>query len=483
MDRGFRRQSRPRRFFFVAFGLAFAVGVGAGVATIHALFPSSPQLASPTAGLTAAPPSAAVLRAEQPEARLHLAALTPASDLPASLARSAGLAPEARSGKGALERRPPATEQITVQRGDTLMDILTRAGIRAADAHAAVTSLREIYDPRRLRAGQELVITAGYEGPGSDAAKQLLGLAFDLSFDHEIQVVRDEDGAFASTKHDRPQRRQLVHRAGTISDSLYLSAERVQLPHDLIVELIKLFSWDVDFQRDIHPGNGFETLFEQVSLTSDTAAVRSGDLLYARLTLNGRELEGYRFAPPDGMVDFYDRTGKSLRKFLLRTPVDGARLSSRFGPRRHPILGYNRMHKGIDFAAPTGTPIYAAGGGRVVAAGRNGGYGNYIRIEHNGEYATAYAHLSRFAKGISPGRRVQQGQVIGFVGSTGASTGPHLHYEVLKAGSQINPLGIKYPPSTQLAGKELERFRQEMARIDRMRTQLGGGTQIASKVN
>jgi murein DD-endopeptidase MepM/ murein hydrolase activator NlpD len=167
----------------------------------------------------------------------------------------------------------------------------------------------------------------------------------------------------------------------------------------------------------------------------------------------------------------------------LRTPVDGARLSSTFGMRRHPILGYSRMHKGVDFAAPTGTPIYAAGGGRVAAAGRNGSYGNYIRVRHSGEYSTAYAHLSRFAKGLRPGQRVRQGQVIGYVGTTGRSTGPHLHYEVLRNDQQINPLKLKQPPATQLAGADLERFNEEVARIDRLRDELTRNTQVASKAD
>ena len=185
----------------------------------------------------------------------------------------------------------------------------------------------------------------------------------------------------------------------------------------------------------------------------------------------------------DGEAEYFDRTGRSLRKFLLRTPVDGARLSSTFSMRKHPILGYSLMHKGVDFAAPSGTPIYAGGGGRVAVAGRNGGYGNYIRVRHSAEYSTAYAHLSRFAKGIKPGQRVRQGQVIGYVGSTGRATGPHLHYEVLRNDQQINPLKIKQSPATQLAGADLERFQEEVARIDRLRHEMTRDTQVASKAD
>jgi murein DD-endopeptidase MepM/ murein hydrolase activator NlpD len=368
-------------------------------------------------------------------------------------------------------------EQITVQRGDTLSNILDRAQIDAAQAHAVVQSLRGVYDPRRLRVGQELLLTAA--ATEDDAGRRLMSLALDLDFDHQIRVTRDPDGRYSADKVERPQRRELVRRAGTINDSLFLSADRADVPRGITVDLIRLFSWDVDFQRDIRAGDGFETLFEEVSLEGQEN-VRGGDLLYAGLSLSGESLDAFRFETEPGEVEYFDRTGRSLRKFLLRTPIDGARLSSRFGMRKHPVLGYSRMHKGVDFAAPSGTPVYAAGSGRVVTAGRNGSFGNYIRLRHSGEYHTAYAHLSRFAKGIGPGKRVRQGQVIGYVGTTGRSTGPHLHYELLRNDTQVNPLKVKQPPNSQLAGAQLERFTKEVARIDRLRGTLTRNTQIAS---
>jgi murein DD-endopeptidase MepM/ murein hydrolase activator NlpD len=377
---------------------------------------------------------------------------------------------------------PWAVEQVTVGRGDTLSNILDRAQIDTAQAHAVVQSLRGVYDPRRLRVGQELLITAATTQDGS-AGRQLMSLALDLDFDQRIRVTRGPDGSYSADKLQRPQRRELVRRAGTIDDSLFLSADRSDVPRGITIDLIRLFSWDVDFQRDIRAGDGFEILFEEVSLEDDTDAVRGGDLLYAGLSLSGESLDAFRFEPEDGEVEYFDRTGRSLRKFLLRTPIDGARLSSRFGMRKHPILGYSRMHKGADFAAPSGTPIYAAGSGRVVSAGRNGGYGNYIRLRHSGEYSTAYAHLSRFAKGIGPGKRIRQGQVIGYVGTTGRSTGAHLHYEVLRNDKQINPLEVKQPPTSQLTGADLKRFNTEVARIDRLRNELTRDTQVASKQN
>jgi murein DD-endopeptidase MepM/ murein hydrolase activator NlpD len=397
------------------------------------------------------------------------------------LASDAEVTQEARLAKASL---PWSTEQIVVRPGDTLMDILIRARIDQAEAHAAIQSLRKIYDPRRLRAGQELAITAADMAAGDvgDGARRgLLGFAFDLSFDHQIRVTRSTEGRYDATQVERPQHRQMVRRAGTIDDSLYLAAERVALPQDVTFGLIKLFSWDVDFQRDLRPGDGFEAMFEEVSLEDGSGAIRGGEVLYAGLTLSGDILDAYRFEIEDGEVEYFDRTGRSLRKFLMRTPVDGARLSSGFGMRRHPILGYSRMHKGVDFAAATGTPIYAAGSGRVVSAGRNGGYGNYIRIRHSGEYSTAYAHMSRFANGVRAGARVQQGQVIGYVGTTGRSTGPHLHYEVMRNSAQINPLSVKQPPNTQLADADLERFRAEVGRIDQLRAELARGTQMASR--
>ncbi len=425
---------------------------------------------------------AATEAAQALPAPMQVAALAAPDRRLDGLASAAEASQEARLDQGALPEPPGSTERIVVRRGDTLMDILTRARIDQGEAYAAVESLRTVYDPRRLRAGQALAITAADDAAAADPGRRLLGLSFDLSFDHQIRVTRGADGSYDATKAERPQHREMVRLAGTIDDSLYLAANRVAVPQDVTAELIKLFSWDVDFQRDLRPGDGFETMFEEVSLEDGSDAVRGGDVLYGGLTLSGQLLEAYRFEVEHGDVEYFDRTGKSLRKFLLRTPVDGARISSTFGMRRHPILGYSLMHKGVDFAAPTGTPIYAAGNGRIVVAKRNGGYGNYIRIRHSADYSTAYAHMSRFAKGMAPGRRVTQGQVIGYIGTTGRSTGPHLHYEVLRDDAQINPMSVKQPPNTQLAGADLKHFQKEVVRIDRLRAELGHDTLVASRV-
>ncbi len=197
--------------------------------------------------------------------------------------------------------------------------------------------------------------------------------------------------------------------------------------------------------------------------------------------MSGTRVQIYRHTPQDADTDYFNEKGESVRKSLMRTPVNGARLSSRYGRRRHPILGYTRMHQGLDFAAPRGAPIMAAGSGIIDYAGRHGAYGNYIRIRHNSVYATAYAHLDHFAKGIRSGKRVKQGQVVGYVGSTGLSTGPHLHYEVMRNGRRINPLNVKLPAGRKLKGHELATFRTTAAKIDRILAGLPLQTRLASK--
>ena len=211
----------------------------------------------------------------------------------------------------------------------------------------------------------------------------------------------------------------------------------------------------------------------------DGVVVNNGEIQYAKLTLRGTELPLYRFETPEGNLDYFNTKGESVRKALMKTPIDGARLSSRFGNRKHPILGYTRLHAGVDFAAPRGTPIYAAGDGTVTVAGTNGGYGKYIKIRHNGTYSTAYAHLNGYARGVRKGKRVRQGQVIGYVGSTGRSTGPHLHYEIHRNGKQINPLGLKLPSGEKLKGQTLEAFLSLRDTVDRQFALLSDPRQVA----
>ena len=233
------------------------------------------------------------------------------------------------------------------------------------------------------------------------------------------------------------------------------------LPLEILSEAIKLFSFDVDFQRDIQKNDEFE-IFYEVFINGNKGNISYGKIKYIKLNLHGNILEYFIFKDEDDHFDYFNKEGKNARKALMKTPIDGARLSSSYGVRKHPILGYNKLHKGVDFAAPKGTPIYAAGNGVIDFVGKNGGYGKYIRIRHNSSYKTAYAHLSNYKKNIYKGIRVSQGEVIGYVGSTGKSTGPHLHYEVIYQNKQINPMKMKLPSGKILKDNELKKFNKEM---------------------
>ena len=229
--------------------------------------------------------------------------------------------------------------------------------------------------------------------------------------------------------------------------------------------MIGIFSFSVDFQRDIWPKDTFEILYEEELLKYDKSKKESGNVLYASLVLkSGVSLKLYKFTTKSGDTKYFDERGKSAQKLLMKTPIDGARISSSFGKRKHPILGYNVAHRGIDFAAPKGTPIYAAGNGTIEIKKKNGSYGKYILIRHANRFKTAYAHLSKYAKTSG---KVTQGQVIGYVGSTGRSTGSHLHYEIIKNGKRINPKTLKLPSGKKLKGDELEIFMEEKNKIER----------------
>ena len=311
------------------------------------------------------------------------------------------------------------------------------------------------------------------------AAERLLSVAIPVTPEREVAAVRDPQGQFVPVDVTHALDREPVRATGTIDDSLFLAAERGGVPARIIMDAIRIFSWDVDFQREIRPGDSFELLFERLR-DDDGEAVMVGEIIYASLTLSGKSLRLYRHQLDDGSTDYFDEKGHSVRKALLRTPVDGARLSSGFGRRRHPILGYTKMHRGLDFAAPSGTPIMAAGDGVVETAGTNGAYGKYIRIRHNSTYKTAYAHLESYARGIRSGTRVEQGQTIGFVGTTGRSTGPHLHYEVLTDGRQTNPRNIKLPTGQILENKALARFVERRLEIDGLLETTPAETQAAA---
>lgn len=366
----------------------------------------------------------------------------------------------------------PLVQTVEIENGDNLMEVLVKAGAERAEAHTAIQSLKGVYDPRRdLRVGDELQITLG---PVSDSVTestaalpdyQLSSLRLPVTYDREVEVERAAGDDFVAREIELPLTTEFVRVSGTIDSSLFVNGRNAGIPISVLIELIRIYSFDVDFQRDIWNGDAFEVMFER-QRNQDDVVVNNGDIHYAKLTLRGTALPFYQFETSAGTVDYFNEKGESVRKALMKTPLDGARLSSRFGNRKHPILGYTRLHAGVDFAAPTGTPIYAAGDGTVEVAKVNGGYGKYIRIRHNGTYSTAYAHLNGYARGVNSGKRVRQGQVIGYVGTTGRSTGAHLHYEIHRDGKQINPLGLKLPSGEKLKGDRLAAFQSLRESVD-----------------
>lgn len=376
---------------------------------------------------------------------------------------------------------PPAAEPqektIVVSKGDTLAGVLQKTGLDETATYRAMQALVELVDPRTIRPGQKISVRFDPNEDGSDYS--LSELTMDVNALKTVRLDPTIDGGFNAKIDEKETLRRTYASKGDIELSLYDSALKAGLPPSVVANLIRIYSWDVDFQRDVREGDSFEALYDQVE-TADGTLVEGGDIVFARMNVNGRDIALYRYENENGSVDYYTSDGISIRKALLSTPVDGARLSSGFGMRRHPILGYSKMHKGTDFAAPAGTPIYAAGDGTIEQLGRNGSYGNYVRIRHNSSTKTAYAHMKGFAKGIGNGSHVKQGQVIGYIGTTGRSTGPHLHYEVLVNGTQVNPRGVQMQQGDTLKGRQLAAFKAHMERIDRQYNLLSGSMKMAS---
>lgn len=362
--------------------------------------------------------------------------------------------------------------ELAVRNGETLAGLLTRAGAGPAEAHAAMLSIRDVYDPRQLRPGQEINLI--FDRAGDEV--RLTGLAFRSEPGASVTANRTAEGGFAARQVLMPLTFEIARIAARVQTSLYATALELGATDREVAALADAFAYDVDFQRDVRTGDQFELVFERF-YDDEGNTVRTGELLFVGLETRRGDRAFYQFlAPGDTRPDWYDADGKSARRFLMKTPINGARLSSGFGMRRHPILGFSRMHQGTDFAAPIGTPILAAGDGVVVRAGPFSSYGNYVRVRHANGYETAYAHMSRFARGVRPGAQVRQGDVIGYVGNTGRSTGPHLHYEVMLRGRQINPMTLQVANGRNLEGRALELFMIERARIDTLREVRGDET-------
>jgi murein DD-endopeptidase MepM/ murein hydrolase activator NlpD len=381
-----------------------------------------------------------------------------------------------RASRAIQKSEKPMRHDLSIGSGDTIAGVLQTTGVNSTDAHNAIEALREYYDPRHVKPGQKISVNFK-PAEGDDVAFSDMVVKIDPVKEVRIEKSGDEFKAEVVEKELVEQ----VYAGNTkIQTSLYGSAARAGIPSHIIAEMIRVYSWDVDFQRDIREGDGIEVLYN-VYETEDGEFAKYGNVMYANLSVRGRDIPIYRYEMEDGRVDYFQPDGHSVRKTLMKTPIDGARISSGFGMRKHPVLGYNKMHKGMDFAAPTGTPIYAAGNGTVEFAARHGAYGNYVRIRHNGSLKTAYAHMHKFGKSIKKGTKVEQGDIIGYVGTTGRSTGPHLHYEVLLDGAQVNPTRVDLPTGEQLVGNDLKKFKSLMSTLSQKYVSLIDDMKLAYK--
>lgn len=360
------------------------------------------------------------------------------------------------------------TKTVKVGRGDTLQNIIVKVSAEQVQAKAIIDALAPVFPAQNLKPGEEVRFTLVPAPSDTDEMEPVRVSVFASGNVHLGTVARTTRGDYVITDQNGELTAEgAKQQHATLYASFYHAAISQHIPQDTILKLLRVHSYDVDFKQRVKPGDTFDAFFDKPTGSDNHDAM--GELLYTSMTIDGQTRSFWRFRTPDGLVDFYDEKGNSAKKFLMRNPVKGGRYTSGFGPRVHPLLGTVRMHTGVDWAAPVGTPIVAGADGTVESVGRQGGYGNYIRIRHTNGFGTAYGHLSRFADGLAPGVTVKQGQVIGYVGSTGSSTGPHCHYEILVNSKFVNPMTIQVPRGLQLTGRQLAAFEKERNRIDELR--------------
>jgi murein DD-endopeptidase MepM/ murein hydrolase activator NlpD len=383
----------------------------------------------------------------------------------------------------------PTNERVhVVRKGDSVISILREQGATPEEAKSIAATLGARGRDGGLKEGQKLriLMAPATPGPGQRLQPYRVIVANDSTI--EAVAALSDLGKYVAVD---VQSMNTVNETADNSDddeddgtgvrlyqSIYETALRNKVPPSVIEDMVRIYSYDVDFQRKVQPGDSFDVFFAGDDET--TAATEKAEVLFASLTVGGETKKYYKFqTPDDSVVDFYDETGKSAKKFLVRKPVNNAIMRSGFGGRRHPILGYVKMHTGVDWATPYGTPIFASGNGVVEKVGWEGGYGKYVRLKHNNGYETAYGHMSAYAKGMEPGKRVRQGQVIGFVGSTGMSTGAHVHYEILVNGRFVDPMRVKLPRGRSLEGPLMASFERERDRLDALMNNRGGAARVS----
>ena len=362
----------------------------------------------------------------------------------------------------------PRQENIkyVVKPGDNFEKILKNLDLPTNEIELIIRSFK--LNKKKLRVYENQVIEFSIDRKKPVTTKKI---SIELTKSKNLIIARNlSENKFSFKEIERNLKKKLFYKESIITKSLYASGIETEIPIEIIIEFARLYGFQFDFQRDIWKNDSFQIVYEQYHDSKNTF-IKNGEIIFAKLNLQGKEYPLYKFKSKD-MTDYFDERGQSVKKTLMKTPINGARLSSSFGMRKHPILGFNKMHKGTDFAAPMGTPIMASGDGKVIKSSWCGGGGNCIKIKHNSTYTTVYAHLSKFGRGIKKGVRVKQGQIIGYVGSTGMSTGPHLHYEVIENGKKINSQTLKLPSGKTLLGEERKKFEVEKIKIEILKSDL-----------
>ena len=355
----------------------------------------------------------------------------------------------------------------TYKSGDTYESIINNLNIKNTEKKILLNTILEEKDLKILRINQKFTFKI-------DNLYDQKVIKFNIETDRKNEILFTKLlglEKFNSKKIKKNFTKNLVYKETIITDSLYNSAINLGIKPNIIIEFARLYGFQVDFQRDIWKEDSFQIIYEEF-INEDEKVIDTGQIIFANLNLQNTNLQLYKYEYEEGKIDYFDENGKSIKKTLMKTPINGARLSSSYGKRKHPILGYTKMHTGTDFAAPTGTPIMASGDGKVTKAGWCGGGGNCVKIKHNSTYQTVYAHMSKFGRGIKKGVRVKQGQIIGYVGSTGMSTGPHLHYEVIENGKKVNSQKLKLPSGKILKGDQRKSFEVSKIKIDVLKSNL-----------
>lgn len=388
---------------------------------------------------------------------VELASVTPADEVAeVTPETTAAVATASTPAASVAPTAYPVTLALQVTKGSTLLDMLIANHVQTGEANAVIAALKSKFNPQKLSVGQKISITLDRHEKIGDAAA-VKELAIRLPNLSTIELQRIQNGGFTVAATEDTSAAKSFRGYGVVRTSLLQAGSDGHIPAAAMQELLKAYAYDVDFQREIHPGDTIEVLMDRKPSANGQGFSGYGGIRYASLTLRGKKHEIFRAKDSFGEYAWFDGKGNSIKKSLLRTPVDAVHITSGFGMRTHPIMGYTKFHKGVDFGAPQGTPIMAAGDGVVEFKGWKNGYGNFVMIKHNGKYETAYGHISRFAS-INVGSRVKQGQVIAYVGMTGMATGPHLHYEVHENDNQVNPVSKQFNMASGLTGKQLASF-------------------------